>query len=116
MNVSPAVALRLRVSGHEAIHWSQAGPSTANDPTISAYAAANRYVVVTHDLDFAALHAKANTRSPSVILIRADNLSVPDLTAKLEALIADLELELISGALVTIDLLRTRVRVHPIHQ
>lgn len=114
MNLSPAVAERLRQAGHEALHWSQVGAITANDPAISAHAATNGFVIVTHDLDFAALHAQANRRSPSVILIRADDLSVSQLVARLEAVIVDIQPELEAGALVTIDLLRTRVRILPL--
>jgi predicted nuclease of predicted toxin-antitoxin system len=116
MNVSPAVAERLRATQHYALHWSDVGPVAATDTAIALYAAANGYVIVTHDLDFGALHARSSATSPSVILIRADDLSVPDLSARLLPVVANLAADLAAGALVTIDLDRTRVRILPIHQ
>ncbi len=114
MNMSPALAEYLRQAGREALHWSSVGAATASDPTISTYAAVAGYVVVTHDLDFGALVARVNASVPSIIQIRADDLSVAQLGAKLLAVIEDIEPELLAGALVTIDPVKIRVRVLPL--
>ena len=71
---------------------------------------------MTHDLDFGALVARANARTPSIIQIRADDLSVRELGAKLIAVVDDITPELLAGALVTIDLVGVRVRILPIRR
>jgi predicted nuclease of predicted toxin-antitoxin system len=114
MNMSPALAEYLREAGHDAIHWSAVGAVTATDPTISAYAATAGHVVVTHDLDFGALTARGNSGAPSIIQISADDLSVAQLGVKLLAVIEDVGPELLTGALVTIDPVRVRIRVLPL--
>ena len=68
-----------------------------------AFAAANDYVVLTHDLDFSAILATTHGEKPSVVQRRAEDLSPkvigPQLTAALRYSTPDLE----AGALVTVD-------------
>ena len=78
------------------------------------FAVSNGMVVVTHDLDFGALLAAAGTQLPSVIQIRADDLSVEALGAKLAEVVNTLANELSAGALVTLDPPNIRFRVLPI--
>jgi predicted nuclease of predicted toxin-antitoxin system len=75
-----------------------------------AYALANDFVVLTHDLDFGTILAATQGNKPSVVQIRADNVS-PDVIG-LQVLIAlrQMESELAKGALLTIDPNRTRLR------
>ena len=40
-----------------------------------AYGRANNYIVLTHDLDFSAILAATHGEKPSVVQIRADNVS-----------------------------------------
>jgi predicted nuclease of predicted toxin-antitoxin system len=64
MNLSPRWITLLRDAGWESTHWSQVGHATARDSEIMAYAAANDFVVLTHDLDFGAIsccHARKET-------------------------------------------------------
>jgi predicted nuclease of predicted toxin-antitoxin system len=72
--------------------------------------------VVTHDLDFGALLSRSGLQSPSVVQIRADDLSVDALGAKLVAVLNDLAGELQTGALVTLDPVRVRYRVLPLRR
>jgi predicted nuclease of predicted toxin-antitoxin system len=55
MNLSPRWATVLTHAGLEAVHWSRLGAGDAADIEIMAYARTNDYVVLTHDLDFAAI-------------------------------------------------------------
>ena len=77
MNLSPRWVRQLRDAGFHAEHWSQLGSPDAPDATIMAFAQANGYVVLTHDLDFGAILAATPGDKASVAQIRADDLS-PD--------------------------------------
>ncbi len=57
MNLSPTWARFLEENGFEAVHWSTTGEPTATDAVIMAWARDRGFVVVTHDLDFAAILA-----------------------------------------------------------
>lgn len=58
MNLSPRWVGLLTGAGFEALHWSAVGAMNAPDTEIMAYARANDYVVLTHDLDFSAILAR----------------------------------------------------------
>jgi predicted nuclease of predicted toxin-antitoxin system len=115
MNLSPRWAKVLMDAGLEAVHWSQLGAGDAADIEIMAYARANDYVVLTHDLDFAGILAATHGKKPSVVQIRAEQLN-PDVIGKhIVAALQQLAVELAQGALVTVDPTRTRMRVLPLH-
>jgi predicted nuclease of predicted toxin-antitoxin system len=75
MNLTPRWAQYLQPSGFEVLHWSQIGPPDAPDGEIMAYAAKEGFVVLTHDLDFSAILAATKGNKPSVIQIRARNIT-----------------------------------------
>jgi predicted nuclease of predicted toxin-antitoxin system len=60
-------------AGCEAVHWSIVGKADATDSEIMAFAAANDYVVLTNNLDFAAILASTHHKKPSVVQIRAED-------------------------------------------
>jgi len=114
MNLSPAWAPFLTAHGFQAVHWSDVGRPSATDLEILAYAEAGGFVVFTHDLDFGMLLAARSTRGPSVIQVRTqDVLPAAIGDAVLEAIGAAREY-LATGALVTVDRGRNRIRVLPI--
>jgi predicted nuclease of predicted toxin-antitoxin system len=55
MNLSPEWLKVLSRAGWQAIHWSTAGPATAADTELLAWARDHNYVVLTQDLDFGQL-------------------------------------------------------------
>lgn len=55
MSLSPLWVEFLARSGVESVHSRDIGPTTAPDAQIMDYAAANGFVVFTHDLDFGAM-------------------------------------------------------------
>ena len=114
MNLSPRWVGVLTDAGIEATHWSTLGAKNAPDSEIMAYANANDYVVLTHDLDFSAILAATHGEKPSVVQIRADDVS-PDVIAKqvIHAL-RQMAAELDEGVLLTVDPSRTRVRMLPL--
>jgi predicted nuclease of predicted toxin-antitoxin system len=79
-----------------------------------AYARQHDYVVLTHDLDFSAILAATHGEKPSVVQIRAENVS-PDVIGR-QVLIGlrQMAVELEAGALLTVDPNRTRLRVLPL--
>lgn len=104
----------LAGSGFEAVHWSTLGAMNAPDSEIMAYARMNNYVVLIHDLDFGAILAATQGEKPSVVQIRAEDVS-PDVIGKqLVAALKQMEAELEQGALMTVDPKRTRLRVLPL--
>ena len=104
----------LADAGIEAAHWSTLGAHDASDSAIMIYASANDYVVLTHDLDFSAILAATQGEKPSVVQIRADDVS-PDVIGKqVIAALRQMASELEEGALLTIDANRTRLRVLPL--
>jgi len=116
MNLSPRWISALADAGIEAAHWSTLGAKNAPDSQIMSYAHANDYVVLTHDLDFSAILAATHGEKPSVVQIRADDVS-PDVIGK-QVIIAlrQMASELEEGALLTVDPNRTRLRVLPLRQ
>jgi len=101
-------------AGIEAAHWSTIGAHNAPDPQIMAYAAEHDYVVLTHDLDFSAILAATHGEKPSVVQIRAEDVSPDAIGAQVIAALRQMAAELLDGALLTIDTNRTRLRVLPL--
>ncbi|MEO8714204.1 MAG: DUF5615 family PIN-like protein [Acetobacteraceae bacterium] len=114
MNLSPRWVGVLVEAGIEAAHWSSVGAPDAPDAEIMAYASANDYVLLTHDLDFGAILAATQGKKPSVVQLRADDVS-PDMIGKhVVAASRQMAAELERGALLTVDPNRARVRVLPL--
>ncbi|HWR88308.1 MAG TPA: DUF5615 family PIN-like protein [Acidiferrobacterales bacterium] len=114
MNLSPRWIGVLVDVGIEAAHWSTLGASSAPDSEIMAYAKAHDYVVLTHDLDFGAILAATHGEKPSVVQIRADDVSPDVIGTQVVAALRQMASELEEGALLTVDPNRTRLRVLPL--
>ena len=114
MNLSPRWAGLLLDAGIGAVHWSTLGEKNAPDSEIMAYASANDYVVLTHDLDFSAILAATHGEKPSVVQIRADDVSPDVIGNQVIAALRQMESELEEGALLTVDPNRTRLRLLPL--
>jgi predicted nuclease of predicted toxin-antitoxin system len=114
MNLSPDWVQTFTEAGIESIHWSEIGDIRAADRLIMAHAQSNNYIVFTHDLDFGALLAATQADSPSVIQVRVQD-PFPDAIGPLViSALRQFQTELEIGALVSIDVLRSRVRILPI--
>jgi predicted nuclease of predicted toxin-antitoxin system len=114
MNLSPRWVELLTSAGVEAVHWSTVGASNAADTEIMAFAKGNDFVVLTHDLDFSAILAATHGAKPSVVQVRADNLSSELLGSLVVTALKQMAVELEHGALLTIDPKRTRLRILPL--
>jgi predicted nuclease of predicted toxin-antitoxin system len=104
----------LVAHGFEAVHWSVIGRASATDSEILAYAEANALVLFTHDLDFGTLLAARRTRGPSVIQVRVQDLLPEAIGGAVLSAIEVARSHLESGALVTVDRDRSRVRLLPL--
>lgn len=114
MNLSPEWVPYLHGHGFEAVHWSAIGAGNAPDTEIMQWARDNGCVVFTHDLDFGILLAHSRDGGPSVIQVRTQDVSPDHLgTLLVTALRAHGE-ALTSGALLTVDEAKSRVRILPI--
>jgi predicted nuclease of predicted toxin-antitoxin system len=113
MNRSPRWVGLLNGSGMQAAHWSAVGNVNAPDSEIMTYAAENDYVVLTHDLDFSAILAATHGEKPSVVQIRAEDVSPDKIRTQVVAALRPMESELQEGALLTVDPTRTRLRLLP---
>ena len=113
MNLSPRW-VSLLAGSVEAAHWSTVGAPNAPDTEIMGYALAHDLVVLTHDLDFSAILAATQGEKPSVVQLRATDVSPEAIGRQVILALRQLEAELDEGALVTIDPERTRMRVLPL--
>lgn len=116
MNLSPRWVTALQAAGVEARHWSTIGASTAPDEDVLSWAAANGFVLLTHDLDFGTVLAFTGAVTPSVIQIRSDDLRPEMLASRVAATVGQLAQTLADGALVTIEPARERVRILPLRR
>ncbi|MHB8414925.1 MAG: DUF5615 family PIN-like protein [Acidiferrobacteraceae bacterium] len=114
MNLSPRWTTFLADVGIEATHWSTLGANNAPDSEIVAFARVNDYVVLTHDLDFGAILAATHGEKPSVVQIRAEDVSPDVIGLQVIAALRQMASELEEGALLTVDPSRTRLRVLPL--
>ena len=113
MNLSPRWVGLLNGAGIDAAHWSTIGAHNAPDPMIT-YAAEHDYVVTTHDLDFGAILAATQGEKPSVVQVRAEDVSPDAIGVQVVAALRQMAVELREDALLTIDTNRTRLRVLPL--
>jgi predicted nuclease of predicted toxin-antitoxin system len=116
MNLSPLWVDFLGSAGIEAIHWVSVGERDAPDTAIMAYAAAQDYIVLTHDLDFAAILAAMDGTRPSVVQFRASDLSPDTIGPHLIESLRLMEAELEQGGLLTIEPARARMRLLPLRR
>jgi predicted nuclease of predicted toxin-antitoxin system len=114
MNLSPRWVRFFSAANIEAIHWSSVGPASAADTEIMAYARSNGFLVLTHDLDFGSILAATRSDKPSVIQIRMGDVSPDNSAALVISAVQKLSAELEKGALLTIDLNKSRLRILPL--
>jgi predicted nuclease of predicted toxin-antitoxin system len=114
MNLSPRWIEFLNTHGLEAVHWSDVGAANASDSELMRFAAEHSYTVLTYDLDFSSILAVTHGNKPSVVQLRLDNLSMSLAGPVVVSAIEQMHDQLETGALLTVDLYRTRVRLLPV--
>lgn len=110
MNLSSTWAGYLSQLGHDAVHWSAVGEPDDGDEVILQRAEEQDRVILTCDLDFGAMLVANHMQRPSIVQLRTEVTMV----ARIGPLVADAieraEAELHSGAIVTIEANRLRIR------
>ena len=114
MNLSPRWTRFLSVAKLEAEHWSNLGAGHAPDAEIMAFAKAHGYVVFTHDLDFSAILAATRGEKPSVVQVRAEDVSPEAIGDAVVAAVRQTTDDLDEGALLTVEPSRMRLRLLPL--
>lgn len=113
MNLSPQWVEVFEPQGWQALHWSMVGDPRATDRVIMDWARVNGYVVFTHDLDFGTLLAVTHANGPSVIQVRTQDVMPGHLESLVVKILRENESELESGALITVDENKSRLRILP---
>ncbi|MBK7217088.1 MAG: DUF5615 family PIN-like protein [Candidatus Promineofilum sp.] len=98
----------------DTIHTGEVGLATADDATLIDLARQQGRVVVTLDADFHALLALSGADKPSVVRIRIEGLRAEALVVLLQVLLSERSSELDSGALMSVQQKRVRIRYLPI--
>jgi predicted nuclease of predicted toxin-antitoxin system len=106
----------LTAKGFDHVHWSQIGDPKATDLTIMQWARSNDHVVFTHDLGFSALLVAGGTDSPSVIQVRSQDFMPEAIGADVVGVLRLHADQLRDGAIITIDEMRSRLRILPIQR
>jgi predicted nuclease of predicted toxin-antitoxin system len=114
MNLSPLWVPFFANYEIASVHWSTMGEPSASDSNIMEFAAANDYVVFTHDLDFGILLATYRMRGPSVIQLRSQEVLPSAIGGAVMRAIRVAKPHLEKGAIVTVDPARQRIRLLPI--
>jgi predicted nuclease of predicted toxin-antitoxin system len=114
MNLSIEWVAELSRQDWAAVHWSSVGDPFAEDSVVMAWARTNGYVVLTHDLDFGTMLALTHATGPSVLQVRGQNVLAEDIGPVVIAALRQHDAALAAGALVVVDVKKSRVRVLPI--
>jgi len=113
MNLSVEWVAELAEHGWSAVHWSAVGDPRADDLEIMAWAVARNHVVFTHDLDFGTTLALTHATGPSVLQVRGPRVLPEDIGSAVISALRQHDAALAAGALVVVDLKKSRVRVLP---
>nr|WP_275994480.1 DUF5615 family PIN-like protein [Argonema antarcticum] len=114
MGVSPLTVQALRQQGYNAVHLNEQGLDRLPDPDILEKARQEDRIVLTFDLDFGDLLAVSADVAPSVVIFRLKNTVPGFVSARLLLVISECGEDLATGAIVTVENNRYRVRRLPI--
>lgn len=115
MNLSPSWIGVFESAGMEATHWSTVGAPGASDREIMLWARKHGHTVFTHDLDFGAILAATQAEAPSVLQLRAVDVLPGTVGRHVLDVIRRFESELQQGALISLDVDGSRIRLLPLH-
>ncbi|MCJ2142990.1 DUF5615 family PIN-like protein [Methylobacterium sp. E-066] len=111
MNLSMAWIDGLAGQGHDAAHWSTIGLQNAADDVIMEWARVNQAIVLTRDLDFGAALTRQALIAPSVIQLRCGRVELVRHLPLVGRVLTEHRSPLETGAIVTIEEERVRVRI-----
>lgn len=114
MNLSPRWVDYFMKNEIEAIHWVNVGKLNDADKVIFQYASKNNYTVFTNDLDFGAILAATQTKSPSVFQLRSQDLLPETIGEMVIRCLNQYSNYIEVGSLITFDIHKVRVRILPL--
>jgi predicted nuclease of predicted toxin-antitoxin system len=114
MNLSPLWAVFFQENGYEAAHWSSIGHATAPDEQIFEFAITYDWIILTADLDFGTILAFTNEAKPSVFQVRLEYPMPHEIGINVLNCLSQFENELKEGCLITLDNIKSRVRILPL--
>jgi predicted nuclease of predicted toxin-antitoxin system len=114
MPVTPRAAAHLQVLGHDAVHASTVGLSSASDLEILEASRAEGRIVVTADLDYPRLLALQAAQAPGVILFRGGTYSDAEMLDLMDRVLSQVEASDLETSITVVDEGRVRRRRLPI--
>jgi predicted nuclease of predicted toxin-antitoxin system len=104
----------LQHQGHDAVHLREQGLQRMDDSDIIQKARAEGRVILTHDLDFGRIIALSQSRFPSVITFRLNDMRPGCVNHYLVQVLDRFGEQLENGALVSVSERAIRVRPLPV--
>jgi predicted nuclease of predicted toxin-antitoxin system len=114
MGVSLKAVAWLREQGHDCTHLREEGLQRLRDEDVFRKAAAESRTILTFDLDFGEILARAGSRVPSVVLFRLRNARANRVIERLSRALERVVESLDRGAIVMVGESQTRIRELPI--
>ncbi len=114
MGISQKSVAWLRAEGHDTVHLRDEQLQRLPDAEILEKAKKENRIILTCDLDFTALLAASQSSLPSVILFRLEDERPDNINRRLFTVISESSIALQSGAVISVDERKHRVRLLPI--
>jgi len=114
--LSPQTAAILKRAQWDALHVLEAGLDRAEDVEILDFARRESRTCVTLDHDFHAHLARAQTKGPSVVFVRAEGLDAANQAALIQKIWQVCAGDIAAGAAISTDAVSIRVRKLPLRQ
>lgn len=114
MNLLPLTISALRREDYHIRRLSDLLSFDATDADILALARQQGMVIITQDLDFSALLALGEYRSPGIVTLCLTNTRPDTVTQRLKQVLPHVEMALLEGSTVTVEDAVVRIRKLPV--
>ena len=114
IHISPRTVRFLNSIGHDVLPVQSVLPPDAPDPEIVRMASRLGRVVLTQDLGFSGILAKAGLAKPSLVSLRLSDPRVANVNRRLRQVLATLEDDVADGIIATVENDRVRIRRLPV--
>jgi predicted nuclease of predicted toxin-antitoxin system len=114
LHISPRTVQFLRSLGHDVRRVNEILPSTSTDDTVVKQAAQDTRTILTQDLDYSAIITLSGAKTPSLISLRLSSSRIEYVNTVLEKVLPQIEQDVLSGMIITVEDSRIRRRSLPI--
>lgn len=114
MPISPKTVSFLRSMMYDVYRNSEIGLLRARDVEIVDIAVREERIILTMDLDFAAIIAKSKGTTPSAIIFRVSDETPENVNRLLYTILPQVEEDVVKGAIIMVDDGRFRIRRLPV--